>query len=75
MGMGLMVDGMGAISNNLYCTSKKGTPLPLSYNNHLHYSFLLVRCFLFLQIRVNPAHKNVRTNYSFISRPCADRVR
>ena len=42
MGMGLIVDGMGTISNNLYCTSKKGTPLPQCYNNRLLYSFLPV---------------------------------
>lgn len=74
MGMGLMVDGMGTISNNLYCTSKKGTPLPQSYNNPVLYSFLPVRYFLFLQIRANPAHKNARTNYAFISRPCVDQT-
>jgi len=75
MGMGLMVDGMGTISKNLYCTSKKGTPLPQSYNNHLLYSFLPVLCFLFLQIRANPAHNKARTNYAFISRPCFEQIR
>ena len=74
MCMGLMVDGMGTISNNFYSTSKKVTPLPQSYNNHLLYSFLPVSCFPFLQIRANPANKNARTKYAVVSRPCVYQI-